>query len=453
MDLKTLALKKRINTKLDNLKEQLKDGSNNHEIGTKFFLEKVYEASCENKVTYIPLEEVSVEAFPNDIGYLKTDGGFLIIQQNEDFLLARGRTTYKINPEDLKKLKKNISIIDKEVKKDKSFDNQENIDKFLEDKKILKQAPYTKTELLELFYEEIIAGSDLKLKEAFIAKFEDREDIVNKKGTITKTNFKKIPLGDFYYLFDTNNIYFEKTQMSKLLNSYKFISNDIVLSLKKNVNIDSSMIENESYKKFFEEIENKLFVLQTKITNTSKELKKIKDNDDLEQSEKINQISQATIKLSSFNQEIKNIANSINNEINEPSPSDYVNIIFQIEQALKTEETKKNCFLTYREKETVEPIESIEPRYTKITLKSEHELFAKSCVKENLEVLHSLNVHTEKVNIISDYGVFSVDGEKPKEKALNNLLLYAKSLLEQQDGKREINNKKELQKQKQIDIF
>lgn len=400
---KILIDKKKLQSRIKKIVDLIVKGNNKEGIsGSNSVLEKIFYALKDQPK--VPLDKVNIDMF-GEYGYLRADN-FYIGKNKDNFFLFKAKEIQVIPKETKSKLEKTIKTLSKKVLTAKEKNQVVDEIKFAEWK------PLSKSDIVERLYQESKSSPELAKE---VSSFIGKEKLL-------KADYKELSFGDIQYMLSSKEDTLKNTKIYKTVNAYIFQSSDTEIRLARNADLKSiSTDELLVYAKEIDEVENRVF----------SEIKLIELlNNEPSSPQKSQKVSQATIELLSCRDRLQEIDKKLQGSFTEKELS-------QISKEI-TEDDEIN----FVQKDSLGANPTITVDDMKLGLKRSNEMLD-YFMNEGLEVANQIGIEVKTEVEVRNYGVFK---ETNPKNALENLLLYAKSLNEMVQ-----NDKKEMEKLQNYD--
>lgn len=386
--------KKKLQSRIKKIIDFIVKGNKTESIsGSNSVLEKVFYALKDQPK--VPLDKITLDMF-GEYGYMRA-GNFFIGKNKDAFFLFKAKEVQVI-PADIKnKLEKNVKALSGKLLTEKERIKCVNEVKFVEWK------PLSKSDITEKLYQESKKTPKL---EAEVSKFIGKEKPL-------KADYKELSFGDIQYLLSSAEDLLKDTSIYNTVNSYCFEESSIEMRLTRGADLKSiSTNDLLVYSREIDEIENRVH----------SEIRLIELlNNEPSSPQKGQKVSQATIDLLSCRDKLQKINNELQEGVTDKE-------LIQISKEIT--DTDEISFI---QKESLGINSTITTGDMKLGLKRSNEI-VHYFQNEGKEIAEELGIELKTEIEIKNYGVFR---ESNPKNALENLLLYAKSLNEmvQNDSK------------------
>ena len=393
-----LADKKKISKKIRNLKDAITKGSTqNNTEGSNSVFEKAYYALKDTPK--IPLAKVDISMF-GEYGFLRA-GNFYIAKSQNSFSLFKARENLVLpDKQERVLLKKAKEIVEK------VGTNEKKMLQITSDVPFLKWKPLGAKDIAVRLYQE--SKKDKKLYDA-VSRFVGKEKLLKK-------DFEALNYGEMLYIVENEGDKIKHTDFYKACEAYHLKGVKDELRLKRGA--DTEIITSEALRGIKKEVD----VIESNVYSLQSSLMVAKENKSPNRSAKILSL---TMELLECKKDLENLEGKLEKLVADPDEEQILSLIqnVQSENGGKYEDGG----LQYVSKDELQYAQKHEnPRFMKIGL-ADKSTVIDFFTGEGCEFAQELNVEIEKNVIITNYGVFS---DAKADKALENLLSYAKSMNE-----------------------
>lgn len=386
--------KKKLQSRIKKIIEFIVKGNKTESIsGSNSVLEKVFYALKDQPK--VPLDKVTLDMF-GEYGYMRA-GNFFIGKNKDAFFLFKAKEIEVIPANIKSKLEKNVKELSKKLLTEKDRIKCANEVKFVEWK------PLSKSDIIERLYQESKKTPKL---EAEVLKFMGKEKLL-------KADYGELSFGDIQYLLSTAEELLKDTNIYNTVNSYCFEESSVEMRLTRGADLKSiSTNDLLIYSEEINEIENRVH----------SEIRLIEIlNNEPSSPQKGQKVSQATIELLSCRDRLQEISGKLQGGITDKE-------LIQI-----SKEITDGDEISFIQKESLRANSMTTTGNMKLGLKRSNEI-VDYFKNEGKKIAEELGIELKTEIEIKNYGVFR---ESNPKNALENLLLYAKSLNEmvQNDSK------------------